>query len=90
VREDDVEQSDRVEQQPEVVVQVRIAVSGHVRVQVPVRDQEGCLIRGREIDTEAEPRVLEPTDDEQRNGLEAEDRDRAVTGQAYEASPWNV
>jgi hypothetical protein len=48
-----------------------------------VRDQEGRLVRGREVDPKAEARVLVRAEQQQEDGLQPEDYGRRVLGVAY-------
>ena len=80
VRVGQIEQGDGVEQQPEVVVQVRVAVRGDERVQVPVCDEESSLVGSREVDSEPKPRVLVRAHEQQDDCLQPEDASRRVPG----------
>ena len=72
MREGRVEKRHRIQEQAEVIVQVRVPVGGHIRVEVPVRDEEGRLVGGSEVGSEPEARVLEETDREYGDGLDAD------------------
>ena len=79
-----VDQGDWIEQQAEVIVQVVVAVCGDEWIELPVRNKESRLIRGREVDTKTETRVLVRAHQQQEDRLHAEDGGRRVLGDTGE------